>query len=123
MKKITILLLIFTASISFSQTQKWTQWKQTDCYKNIEYRFVFLDKNGEMNHFKLQFKNNYNSVISFNYATKPEIEVYNNTSFRINLSSLETSKEFDYFMKQESFYLLVNQLSLSPFPEKIEDCD
>ena len=127
MRKIITLLLII-ASFSVAQAQKqtddgWRNWETTKCYSNIEYRMKYVGKNGEQHHWQVQFKNNYNSIVSFNYHVTDKLQQYNITTHRKTLYAQKFSEAIDVYTTEEDIYLFVDKASLSPYPDKLLDCD
>jgi len=124
MKKLLLLLLLFTGAAAFAQNNDaWDDWQQTTCYSKISYRLKTEPKHGSQHHWKLQFRSDYGEVVSFNYHVTTKLEEYNVTTHRKTMNPGQLSDEIDVYTKEEDIYLLVDKLSFSPYPENYEDCD
>lgn len=125
MKKLlfTFLVLIIS-STSFSQTDNgWEEWQKTSCYSKIFFRIKQEPKNGEQFNWKIQFKNNYANIVSFNYHVTDKLQQYNITTHRKTINANQISPESSIYTKEDNIYLLVDKLSLSPYPENFVDCE
>lgn len=119
---IFIFLVAFTAA-NAQDEQGWENWQQTSCYNKISYRMKYAGKNGSQHHWKIQFKNDYSGVVSFNYNITDKLQEYNITTHRKVLYGGKISEVIDVYQKEEDIYLIVDKLSLSPYPDDIEECD
>lgn len=124
MKKVLLLLLFICANAAHSQTDNgWEEWQKTSCYENISYRLKYIGKNGERHVWHIQFKNAYPNVISFNYHITDKLQQYNVTTHRKTLSAKQQSGEIEIYTSFEDIYLLVDKVSMTPYPENFVDCD
>lgn len=123
MKQKLILLLLFWGLFAGAQEGAWDDWQKTSCYNKIAYRIKEEPKHGEQFHWKIQFKSEYSELISFNYHVTDKLQEYNITTHRKTLKSNELSGEIDVYTKEDDIFLLVDKVSLSPYPEKFIDCD
>jgi len=80
-------------------------------------------KNGDQYHWKIQFRSDYNEVVSFNYHVTDKLEEYAVTTHRKTMNPGKISEEIDVYTTGSNIYLLVDKLSLSPYPENFADCD
>ena len=125
MKKI-VLLLIFAmgCGAAFAQTQNgWEDWQKTSCYSNISFRLKHEGMRGEQHVWQVQFKNDYNSLISFNYHISETTQQYDATTHRKTINATQLSEPFEVFTSGEDLFLLVDKVSLSPYPTDFIDCD
>jgi len=125
MKKI-VLLLIFAmgCGAAFAQTQNgWEDWQKTSCYSNISFRLKHEGMRGEQHVWQVQFKNDYNSLISFNYHISEATKQYDTTTHRKTINATQLSEPFEVFTSGEDLFLLVDKVSLSPYPTDFIDCD
>jgi len=125
MKKIIILILSLCATtIALAQTDtKWEDWQKTSCYSRISFRLKAMGKNGEQNVWKIQFRSDYPNLISFNYHVTDKLGQYNLTTHRKTLNGKQLSDEIDVYTREEDLYLLVDKVSMTPYPEDFVDCD
>lgn len=124
MKNLILLLALLTFGIAGAQTDNgWDEWQKTSCYSKISFRLKSEPKNGEQYHWKVQFRNDYPGLISFNYHVTDKLEQYNITTHRKTLQGGQVSDEMDLYAKEEDIFLLVDKVSLSPYPENFIDCD
>ncbi|MFL9837515.1 hypothetical protein ABS768_08405 [Flavobacterium sp. ST-75] len=125
MKKFILLaFFFFTLNTAFAQTDNgWQAWQKTSCYSKIEFRLKYDGKNGEQHHWKVQFKNNYNNLISFNYTVTDKIQQYTLTTHRKTLNAGKQSEEIDLFTGLEDIYILVDKVSMTPYPENFIECE
>ncbi len=125
MKKI-FLLLFLLGGLALAQAQTdngWRKWEQTNCYTKVTFRLKYVGQNGTQHHWQVQFKNEYPSIISFNYHVTDKLQQYNITTHRKTLYANKTSAPVDVYTEEEDIFLLVDKLSLSPYPENFLDCD
>lgn len=125
MKKILILFLMtcFTSPLMAQTDNGWEEWQKTSCYSKIEFRLKYERKNGEQHHWKIQFKNNYSELISFNYNVTDKLQQYSITTHRKVMDANKQSDEIDVYTKEEDIYLIVDKVSFSPYPEFFVDCE
>ena len=125
MKKIFLLLFLLGAlALAQAQTDNgWRKWEQTNCYTKVTFRLKYVNQNGTQHHWQVQFKNEYPSIISFNYHVTDKLQQYNITTHRKTLYAGKTSDPIDVYTEEEDIFLLVDKLSLSPYPENFLDCD
>ncbi|MGQ2984234.1 hypothetical protein [Flavobacterium sp.] len=125
MKKIIALLFILASLTMNAQQNKgvWDNWQKTSCYGKISFRLMYVGKNGEQFKWKVQFRNDYPELISFNYHVTDKLGDYNLTTHRKALEAGRVSPEIELFTEEEDIYLLVDKVSLSPYPQDLIDCD
>lgn len=125
MKKIIALLLLLAGLTMNAQQNKgvWDNWQKTSCYSKISFRLKYEGKNGEQHKWKVQFRNDFPELISFNYHLTDKLGEYNLTTHRKALEAGRTSTEIELFTLEEDIYLLVDKVSLSPYPQDFIDCD
>ncbi len=125
MRKILVLLcLLGGLMLAQAQTDNgWRKWEQTNCYTKVTFRLKYAGKHGAQHHWQVQFKNDYPSIISFNYHITDKLQQYNITTHRKTLYADKVSDVIDVYTKEEDIFLLVDKLSLSPYPENFLDCD
>ncbi|WP_159800266.1 hypothetical protein [Flavobacterium sp. MK4S-17] len=124
MHKLFILLFFSGMVCAGAQTKNgWEEWQKTSCYSKISFRLKEEKKRGNQYRWKIQFRNDYNEVISFNYHVTDKLQQYNITTHRKTLNPLQLSDEIEVFTREEDIYILVDKVSLSPFPENFLDCD
>lgn len=125
MKKIVLLfLLTIGCGAAFAQTKnEWEDWQKTSCYSNISFRLKHEGMRGEQHVWQVQFKNDYNSLISFNYHVSETSGQYDTTTHRKTLNTAALSEPFEVFTSGEDIFLLVDKVSLSPYPKDFIDCD
>lgn len=126
--KINILLMILFSFIStvssFSQIpEKWMQWTKTNCYENIEYRARYVQTNGNRHEWQIQFRNNFNRMVVFNYGIEENPEALALTTHRKTLRSHETSEPINIFTENENFLLFTNKLSFAVDGSDAIPCD
>jgi hypothetical protein len=124
MKKI-ILLLFLMASMAVSAQSKdgWDEWQKTSCYSKISFRLKYVRQNGSQHLWKVQFRNDYPEIISFNYHVTDKLGEYNLTTHRKSLEAKQISGEIEVYTEEEDIYLLVDKVSFSPYPEEFIECD
>jgi hypothetical protein len=126
MKKIILFFFFATlsqAAISQTDNDGWDEWQKTSCYSKISFRLKFDKKNGQQYQWKVQFRNDYPEVISFNYHVTDKLQQYNLTTHRKTLNAKQLSEAIEVYTEEEDIFLLVDKVSLSPYPEDFEDCD
>ncbi|MGV3460966.1 MAG: hypothetical protein ACO1N9_11010 [Flavobacterium sp.] len=123
MKKIIILVLMFAGISASAQEPQWDEWQKTSCYSNISYRLLELGKHGEQYHWKVQFRNDYPNIISFNYHVTNKVEKNTPTTHRKTLNTGQVSEEIDLYTATQDVYLLADKVSMTPYPENFVQCD
>jgi len=125
MKKMLLLLILaIGCNTAFAQAQDgWDEWQKTSCYSNISFRLKHEAMRGEQHVWQVQFKNDYNSLISFNYQISETSGQYDTTTHRKTLNTATLSEPFEVFTAGEDIFLLVDKVSLSPYPKDFIDCD
>lgn len=125
MKNTLLLLFVLTVTqFSLAQTNgEWDEWQQTSCYSKISYRLKDVGKNGEQHIWKVQFRSDYPNIISFNYRVTDKLQQYNLTTHRKTLDAKQQSDEIEIFTTYEDIYLLVDKVSMTPYPEDFVECD
>ncbi|OYQ32252.1 hypothetical protein CHU92_14295 [Flavobacterium cyanobacteriorum] len=124
MKKIwAILFLVISAGLAAQSQNEWEEWQKTSCYSKIWFRLREEPRHGEQYHWKVQFRNGYNELISFNYHVADKLQQYNITTRRKTLNAGQESEEIDIYAREADIYLLVDKVSLSPYPESFLGCD
>ena len=124
MKKLLLSLFLLTGFVLFAQNNNgWDEWQKTSCYSKISFRIKSEKKYGDQFHWKIQFRSDYPEVISFNYHVTDKLEQYNITTHRKTLNAKQLSDEIEVFTKEEDIFLLVDKVSLSPYPEDFVECD
>ncbi|MHA3788633.1 hypothetical protein ACX0HA_10515 [Flavobacterium hauense] len=124
MKKLLLFLLLSTCfTLCAQDNSSWDEWQRTSCYSKISYRMKDEQKIGDQYHWKIQFRSDYNEVVSFNYHVTDKLEEYAVTTHRKTMNPGKMSEEIDVYTTGSNIYLLVDKLSLSPYPENFADCD
>jgi hypothetical protein len=124
MKKLLLFVFLFTGiTLSAQNNDGWDEWQKTSCYSKVFYRMKSEEKRGEQHHWKIQFRNDYAQVISFNYHVTDKLEEYNITTHRKTMQPGQVSDEMDIYTAESDIYLLVDKLSLSPYPNDFVECD
>ena len=125
MKKIILLLLfVMGCGTASSQTQNdWEDWQKTSCNSNISFRLKQEGMRGEQHVWQVQFKNDYKSLISFNYHISEDTQQYDTTTHRKTINAGQLSEPYEVFTAGEDIFLLVDKVSLSPYPTDFIDCD
>jgi hypothetical protein len=124
MKNIVLIATMLLSFAAFSQTDNgWEPWQQTSCYSKISFHIKYVEQRGEQNVWLVQFKNEYPSVISFNYNVTDKLQEHNSTTHRKTLNQGQTSNEMEVFTTEEDLYLVVEKVSLSPYPQDYIECD
>lgn len=126
MKKIILILLIVFGSVSAKAQRTnngWEEWQKTSCYSKIAFRLKYEGPNGEQHRWKIQFKSDYVQTISFNYHITDELQKYTITTHRKILNPKQVSDEIEINTKEENIYILVDKVSLSPYPDSFIDCE
>jgi len=121
-----LLLFVFLTGVQFAAAQTdngWEDWQKTSCYSKISFRLKDAGTRGEQHIWKIQFKSDYSELISFNYNVTDELQQYNITTHRKTLNANELSKEIEIFTKEDNIYILVDKVSLSPYPQDFIDCN
>jgi len=126
MKKIILLfLLVLSGAAAMAQRTDngWEDWQKTSCYSKIAFRLKYMGMNGEQHYWKIQFKSDYPQLISFNYHVTDELQQYTITTHRKILDPKQPPTEVEVFTKEENIYILVDKVSLSPYPQDFADCE
>lgn len=124
MKKLLLLFILFAGLTASAQVKSdWDEWQKTSCYSKIFYRIKSEPKQGEQYHWKIQFRSDYPQLISFNYNITDKLQQYNITTHRKTLEAKKQSDEIDVYTKEDDIFLLVDKVSLSPYPENFQDCN
>ncbi len=125
MKKILIIAIVMLGlQAATAQTDNgWEAWQKTSCYSKVAFRLKYDGKNGEQHHWKVQFRNDYTNLISFNYNITDKLNQYTITTHRKVLDAKKESGEIDIFTKEEDIFLLVDKVSMGPYPEDFIDCE
>jgi len=88
------------------------EWISTNCYNNILFKLKKVNNIGKRQLWELQFKNNYNQLVTFNYGfTENETDFLTNK--RKTLAPHSVSQPIELYTNTEDFYVLVDQLSFS----------
>lgn len=124
MKKLLVLFILFVALTATAQNKSdWDEWQKTSCYSKIFYRIKSEKKQGEQFHWKIQFRSEYPQLISFNYNVTDKLQQYNITTHRKILEAKKESEEIDVYTKEDDIFLLVDKVSLTPYPENFQECN
>ncbi|RWW92191.1 hypothetical protein [Flavobacterium cerinum] len=124
MRKAMLLFVLIFSQIALAQAKDgWEEWQKTSCYSKIFYRIKSEKKHGEQYHWKIQFRSNYPQLISFNYNITDKLQQYNITTHRKTLEARKQSEEIDVYTKEDDIFLLVDKVSLSPYPENFQECE
>jgi hypothetical protein len=122
-KQLTILVLLTGFVLSAQTNDGWEDWQKTSCYSKISFRLKYDRKNGQQHIWKVQFRNDFPDVISFNYHVTDKLQQYNLTTHRKALNPGQISDELEVYTTEEDIYLLVDKVSISPYPEEFIECD
>lgn len=101
----------------------WEEWQKTSCYGKIAFRIKKEPMSGKQHHWKIQFRSDYGNLISFNYHITDKLQQYNITTHRKALNAKQASEEIDVYTKEEDIFLLVDKVSMTPYPEDFVECD
>lgn len=123
MKRIIAIVLLFTGISVSAQQPQWDDWQKTSCYSNISYRLLELGKHGEQYLWKVQFRNDYGNIISFNYHVTDKMGKYTPTTHRKALNAGQVSEEIELYTATQDIYLLADKVSMTPYPENFVECD
>jgi len=124
MKKLILLALLFFGISAMAQSDNgWEPWQKTSCYSKISFRTKYVEKRGEQHVWKVQFKSDYATTISFNYNITDKLQQYNLTTHRKSINQKQLSDEVEVFTAEEDLYLIVDKVSLSPYPRDFVECD
>lgn len=124
MKKLLVLFILFVTLTATAQNKSdWDEWQKTSCYSKIFYRIKSEKKQGEQFHWKIQFRSEYPQLISFNYNVTDKLQQYNITTHRKILEAKKESEEIDVYTKEDDIFLLVDKVSLTPYPENFQECN
>lgn len=122
MRNILVLAIMLYSLTVFSQNTDWDEWQKTSCYSKISFRLKEEPKHGEQHHWKVQFKSDYNDVVSFNYHVTDKLQQYNITTKRKVLNAGQVSEEIDVYAKEADVFILADKLSMGPYPEDFIPC-
>lgn len=120
---IAVIVLLTHLGVSAQTANGWEEWQKTSCYSKIWFRLKPMPRHGEQNVWKIQFKSEYSNSISFNYHVTDELYQYNVTTHRKTLNAKQQSEEIEVFTKLEDIYLLVDKVSMTPYPENFIECE
>lgn len=124
MKKIFLLLALFCGLIMAAQTNNdWEDWQKTSCYSKISFRLKYVEQRGEQHVWKVQFKNDYQQLISFSYHVTDKLQEYNTTTHRKIVNGKQVSDEVEVFTSLQDMYIIVDKVSLSAQPRDYIDCE
>lgn len=124
MKKFIVIIFLFLGATVMAQTDNgWEPWQKTSCYSKIQFRIKYVEQRGEQHIWKVQFKNDYQQLISFNYNITHNVEQYTITTHRKTLNANQLSEEIELYTKEDDIFLLVDKVSLTPYPEDFIDCE
>lgn len=122
MRNILVLAIMLCSLTVFSQNTDWDEWQKTSCYSKISFRLKEEPKHGEQHHWKVQFKSDYDDVVSFNYHVTDKLQQYNITTKRKVLNAGQVSEEIDVYAKEADVFILADKLSMGPYPEDFIPC-
>ncbi len=115
--------VLFLGFLAYSNFQNRPQkWQATNCYEKIQYQLTKDGKKGNRYRWKLQFKNNYDRLITFNYGITEDEDSYL-TNQRKTLQAHQTSEPVEIYTNQQKFYVLVDGLSFEVSGQPTEPCD
>jgi predicted negative regulator of RcsB-dependent stress response len=117
---ISVFLLGFIAYSNYNNRPK--KWTPTNCYSKILYKVEPDGKKGKQMRWKLQFKNNYSQMVTFNYGVTEDENNYL-TTHRKTMKAKDESEPIEIFTKSDQFYILVDKLSLNVSGKPVEACD
>lgn len=124
MKKILTLLAFLVFFAGFTQDKDgWQDWQKTSCYSKIMFRLNYQGKNGERHLWKVQFRNEYDSTISFNYRVADDNPDHQPTTHRKTLYNKAVSPEIEVYADSENIFLVVDKVSLSAYPQNFISCE
>lgn len=124
MKKLLVLLLaLISITMAAQNNSGWEEWQKTSCYSNISFRLKYEKKNGAQHIWKIQFRNDYSELISFNYHLTDKLGQYNLTTHRKTMNAQQVSDAIEIYTREEDIFLIIDKLSFSPYPENFEECD
>jgi len=101
----------------------WQPWTHSNCYKNIFFRLKPAGRDGETYRWKVQFRNAYPNMISFNYFFTDDQYATDRHFQRKRLEANETSRPMDIYFQKDEVYVFIEKMSFSPYPDDIEPCD
>lgn len=122
MKTITLILLAIFSTTVVAQ-ESWSDWQPTQCYENIEFRTRYIKKYGKRHQWEVQFKNNYDRLVVFNYGVSEDAQELALTTNRKTLDGGQTSKPIALYTQVENFYILVDMLSFFVDSRSFEPCN
>lgn len=124
MKNFWIAILLLSCATGFSQTDGTQQeWKKTSCYSKISFQLVHQGTNGTRHIWKIRFKNDYENIISFNYHIDNENTDNQPTTHRKILYPKSVSAEQEIYTDTENVFIIVDKVSLSPYPQNFINCE
>jgi|SRR5690606_1184613 len=120
----TIVLIVLISCTSFVSAQDaWSTWNKTQCYDNIQFRTRHIKKYGKRHQWEVQFKNNYNRLVVFNYGISESEQELALTTNRKTLEAGQTSDPISLYTQVENFYILVDMLSFYTDNRVFEPCN
>src|SRR5690554_6008771 len=122
MKTITLILLAIFSTTVVAQ-ESWSDWQSTQCYENIEFRTRYIKKYGKRHQWEVQFKNNYDRLVVFNYGVSEDAQELALTTNRKTLDGGQTSKPIALYTQVENFFILVDMLSFYTDSRNFEPCN
>lgn len=124
MKNFWIVVLLLSSLAGFSQTDGAQQeWEKTSCYSKISFQLVHQGINGSRHIWTIRFKNDYDSIISFNYHIDNENTDNQPTTHRKTLYPKSVSTAQEIYTDTENVYIIVDKVSLSPYPQNFINCE
>lgn len=124
MKYILLMLSFLVAgNTAYSEDAEWQEWQKTSCYSKIAFRLKEVGLHGQQHIWKVQFRNDYGQVISFNYHVTDKLKQYDTTTHRKTMAVGQITDDTELYTADEDIFLLVDKVSLSPYPKDFIDCD
>lgn len=124
MKQLLVILLFLASFTGFAQQkEEWQDWEKTSCYSKIFFRLKYEGRNGSRHIWKVQFRNEYESTVSFNYHSTVEKNENQPTTHRKTLLAKAKSTELEVYTNTDNIYLIVDKLSMSAYPVNFVDCE
>lgn len=124
MKKLFTLFALMLFLSGFAQDKDgWQDWEKTSCYSKIMFRLKYQGKNGTRHIWKVQFRSEYDSTISFNYRVGDDNPDNQPTTHRKVLYGKAISAESDIYADTDNVFLIVDKVSLSAYPQNFITCE